>query len=122
MRSPIIKYLLIAAGSLALFLGALGIFIPVLPTTPFLLLASFCYLRSSQRLYNWLINHHLLGPYIYNYTKHKAIKKSIRTKILVFLWGTMVISIIVVDKIYLTLLLIVIGIGVSFHLLRLNSY
>lgn len=54
------KYLLIIMGTISLILGTVGIFIPILPTTPFLLLASYCYIRSSKKLYNWLINHKVL--------------------------------------------------------------
>ncbi|NLL52208.1 MAG: DUF454 domain-containing protein [Peptococcaceae bacterium] len=116
------KYALIAAGSLALILGIVGLFFPVLPTTPFLLLASFCYLRSSKRLYNWLINHRLFGSYIYNYTKHRAIKKSVRRNAIIFLWATLIISMILVGNIYLIVLLFVIGCGVSIYLSTLKTY
>ncbi|MDR2626822.1 MAG: YbaN family protein, partial [Dysgonamonadaceae bacterium] len=58
------KYVFISFGFLSLALGILGIFLPLLPTTPFLLLSAFLFARSSQRLYNWLLNHRILGNYI----------------------------------------------------------
>ncbi len=61
------RYVLIISGSLAVVLGVVGIFIPVLPTTPFFLLAVYCYLRSSKKLYLWIIHHKVFGTYIYNY-------------------------------------------------------
>ncbi|MDE7069721.1 MAG: YbaN family protein [Alistipes sp.] len=67
------KILGIAAGSLALTLGIVGIFVPLLPTTPFLLLAAALYLRSSPRLYDWLLNQKYLGTYIRNFREHRAI-------------------------------------------------
>ena len=69
---PIVKkYALIALGSLSLALGFVGIVFPVLPTTPFLLIALYCYLRSSKRLYVWLIHHKLFGISVYR-NKHQA--------------------------------------------------
>jgi len=79
------KYLLIFAGSLSLVLGVIGAFVPVLPTTPFLLLSAYCYLRSSKRLYNWLINHRVLGTYIYNYLTYRAITQRTRIVALIIL-------------------------------------
>ena len=75
-RKIVKKYLLIISGTVSLLLGVIGIVIPVLPTTPFLLLSTFCYLHSSKSLYNWLINNKIFGKYIYNYVNFKAIKKN----------------------------------------------
>jgi len=58
------KYILLISGTIALLFGVIGALIPVLPTTPFLLIAAYCYLRSSKRLYNKLINHKIIGKYI----------------------------------------------------------
>ena len=74
------KYLLIAIGSIALILGIIGVFLPILPTTPFLLLSSFCYIQSSKRLYTWLIHHKIFGAYIYNYLTYRAISKKTKVK------------------------------------------
>jgi len=62
------QHALIAAGTVFLVLGVVGVFVPVLPTTPFLLLAAACYLHSSRRLHDWLIHSRLLGPYLRHYT------------------------------------------------------
>ena len=62
-----------ALGTLFLLAGVIGIFTPILPTTPFLLLATACYARSSHRFYNWLMNHHLLGPLIIEWRNHRSI-------------------------------------------------
>ena len=75
----IIKFLYIALGSIALFLGVLGIFIPGLPCTPFLLLSAALYMRGSERLYNKLLKNKYLGKYILRFRSQKGI--SIRTKV-----------------------------------------
>jgi uncharacterized protein len=115
------KALLIAAGSVSLALGAVGIFLPVLPTTPFLLLSAFCYVRSSQRLYDWLINHRVFGTYIYNYITYRAVRKSVKIGTLIFLWLTLMISIFVVSNIYVRVSLLAVGMGVSIHVLTLKT-
>jgi len=93
-----IKLLLIMLGSLFLGLGIPGIFIPGLPTTPFLLLAAGCYFRSSDRLYKWLLNHYILGRYIRNFRENRAI--SLRSKIisLVTMWLMISMSVFVFIK------------------------
>lgn len=112
---------LIIAGSAALGLGFLGAFLPVLPTTPFLLLSAYCYLRSSKRLYNWLINHPFFGAYVANYLKHRAITRSTRFGTLFFLWLTLIVSILVAANWHLTIFLLAVGIGVSIHLCTLKT-
>ena len=121
MPKPTIKYLLIILGSLSLALGVIGIFIPLLPTTPFLLLASFCYLRSSQRLYQWLMGHKIFGAYIYNYIAYKAVSKNIKVGTFILLWATLILSILLTDYIHVRIILVLIGVGVSIHLYMLKT-
>ncbi|MDD4200111.1 MAG: YbaN family protein [Eubacteriales bacterium] len=111
----------ITIGSLSLILGITGVFIPVLPTTPFLLLASFCYLRSSERMYNWLMNHKIFGAYIYSYVTYKAIPKKTKIGTLVFLWSTLIVSMILVMSLLIRIFLLVVGIAVTAHLLMLKT-
>ena len=74
------KYILIILGSLSLALGIIGIFLPLLPTTPLLLLSAALYVRSSEKMYQWLIHHKYLGNYIRNFREHRAIP--LRAKII----------------------------------------
>ncbi|MBN2026200.1 MAG: YbaN family protein [Actinobacteria bacterium] len=121
MERSVKKYLLILAGSISLVLGILGIVIPVLPTTPFLLLTSFCYLRSSKRLYDWMLNNRVFGPYIYNYLTCRAIKRSVKVVTLIILWLTLAVSIVLVSNVYLRIFLVAVGVGVSIHVLSLKT-
>ncbi|PTQ66674.1 YbaN family protein [Pseudomonas sp. GV071] len=66
-RNPAVRYALLTLGWLSVVLGVVGIFLPVLPTTPFLLLAAACFARSSERFYRWLVDHPKLGPWIRDY-------------------------------------------------------
>ena len=72
VRQPWLRAVLLAAGWLSVALGVIGIFLPVLPTTPFLLLAAACFVRSSQRVYIWLVTHPRLGPWIRDYLDGEA--------------------------------------------------
>ncbi|MEH6482744.1 MULTISPECIES: YbaN family protein [Pseudomonas] len=72
-RNPLIRYALLAIGWLSVALGVIGIFLPVLPTTPFLLLAAACFMRSSERFYLWLTSHPHLGPWIRDYLDGEGI-------------------------------------------------
>ena len=118
---PFKRCFFVVLGSLALALGAVGVFLPVLPTTPFLLLAAFCYLRGSRRLYDWLMNHRVFGAYIYNYVNYRAVKRSVKVGTLVFLWATLLISMLIVSNLLVGIILTVIGVGVSIHVLTLKT-
>jgi uncharacterized membrane protein YbaN (DUF454 family) len=72
-RSGVARFWLLAAGHLSVGLAVLGAFLPLLPTTPFLLLATACYMRGSARFYNWLLNRPTFGPMIRNWREHRAV-------------------------------------------------
>ena len=117
----IMRLLLTIFGFIALGLGILGMFVPVLPTTPFLLLTAFCFLRSNRRLYDKLLAHKVLGPYITNFMQHKAIPKKVKAYILITLWATILLSVYLVGIVWVRILLIAIAIGVSIHILHYKS-
>lgn len=72
------KVLLVALGTLSLAIGIVGAFLPVLPTTPFVLLAVFCYIRSSQRMYTWVMNSRFAGKHVHNVLQGHGIPLSIK--------------------------------------------
>jgi uncharacterized membrane protein YbaN (DUF454 family) len=115
------KYILIIIGLIALSLGFIGIIIPILPTTPFMLLAAYCFVRSSKRLYNWLINHKIFGVYIYNYLENRAIKKSAKISAMVLLWPSLIFTMCIIQKTPVTIILMIVGVFVSKHILSLKT-
>jgi len=113
---------LIIAGTLLVGLGIIGILMPVLPTTPFLLLAAACYARSSQRFYHWLLNNKWFGNYIKNYIQRKGVPLKVKILAITWLWITIGFSVVfAVDVFLVRLILIVIAIGVSIHILCLRT-
>ncbi|HRW20957.1 MAG TPA: YbaN family protein [Bacteroidales bacterium] len=117
----IYKLLLIITGSLFLVLGTIGIVVPVLPTTPFLLLTALCYAKSSEKFYNWLINNRVFGTYIKNYRDGKGIPVRVKLFAISLLWVAILISaFFAVENNALKILLIVIAILVSIHIITIS--
>ncbi|MGQ0643890.1 MAG: YbaN family protein [Elusimicrobiota bacterium] len=116
------KGLLIFAGVISLGLGVLGMFLPLLPTTPFLLLSASCFGRSSPRLHRWLLSHPWFGSYVENYKDHRAIPLKAKILGLAVLWATMGYSaIFFMDRKVVVAVLLLVGIAVSAHILRLKT-
>ncbi|MGI8313731.1 YbaN family protein [Halobacillus mangrovi] len=87
-----VKVLLIIIGSISLGLGVLGIVLPLVPTTPFLLLTAACYVRSSDRLYNWLMTNKWFGSYIRNYKAGNGIPIKAKISALIMIWFSFLFS------------------------------
>ena len=123
VKSKTAKVLLIIAGTFSIILGIIGIFLPLLPTTPFLLLAAALYSKSSDKFYNWLISNRLLGSFIKNYRDGKGISFQAKFISLTSLWLVMGATIIyAVEEIWLKIGLLIIAISVTIHLLRFPTY
>jgi uncharacterized membrane protein YbaN (DUF454 family) len=116
MSAGLKRYLLIALGTLSLAIGIVGIFTPVLPTTPFLLLAAACYLRSSERFHRWLMNNRVFGSYIRNYTEGRGLPLKVKLFTIALLWVTIGISIWLVSNMIVTAVLLFVAVGVSLHI------
>ncbi len=109
-------------GLIALGLGILGAFLPVLPTTPLLLLAAALFLRGNRKLYDWLLNHPRLGSYITNFLKHKAIPLRIKIISITMLWATLLFcAIFVAEHWALRGMFIAIAVGVTIHILSYKT-
>ncbi|MEG0038244.1 MAG: YbaN family protein [Bacteroides sp.] len=116
------KTLCIILGSFSLTLGIIGIFVPLLPTTPFLLLTAALYFKASPRLYQWLLSQKRLGPYIRNYRENKAIPLRAKITSLLLMWGTMLYCIFfLIPLIWVKVLLFVIAAGVTYHILSFKT-
>lgn len=88
----IMRILLVLIGTLSLILGIVGIILPLIPTTPFLLLTAACYVRSSERLYNWLMTNKWFGTYIQNYKAGNGIQMKAKITVLIMIWFSMLYS------------------------------
>lgn len=116
------KILLLCFGTLCVALGVLGIFLPVLPTTPFLLLAAYCYGRSSERFYRRLITNRWCGEYIRNYREGKGIPRRKIILSILLLWMTIGYTIVfAVSQGWIRLILLGIAIGVTLHLSKTKT-
>lgn len=116
------KILLTILGLISLGLGILGAFLPVLPTTPLLLLAAFLFLRSNQRLYDWLMNHPKMGPYITNFIKHKAIPLRVKVIAVSTLWLTLLYcAVFVAEHWTLRGFFILLAICITWHILSYKT-
>ena len=119
--NPAKKAVLVAAGSVCLALAVLGIFLPLLPTTPFLLLASACYVRSSERLHGWLMGNRLLGGYIRNFKERRGIPLRGRVITVFLLWLPLLYSVYRLDLLWLEVLLVLMGLTWSVLILRMKA-
>lgn len=121
-KHPVWRMLLLVSGIISAFLGFAGIFIPLLPTTPFLLLASWCFVRSSGKMNDLLMNNRYLGPYIRNYKSGQGITKRNKIYSLLFLWITITTSLIFSFPLWwLRLGLLGLGIIITVHILRFKT-
>lgn len=117
MQGKRILYLLL--GWFSLISGIIGIFLPLLPTTPFVLLAAWCFSKSSKRFHTWLLNHKFFGPIVHDWQSSDGIPRRARNRAIIFMWIGMTISMIVVSRFWATIGLILIGLCVTTYLLRM---
>ncbi|HRW62514.1 MAG TPA: YbaN family protein [Bacteroidales bacterium] len=121
-KNKLVKVLLVTIGLVSLTLGIIGIFLPLLPTTPFLILSAALFLRSSERLYNWLLNHRILGNHLKNYMIDKSISRNTKISALLLLWITILSSIFfIIDKNIVKIVLLGIALAVSIHILSFKT-
>lgn len=122
IKERLVRGILFATGSFFMGLGIIGIVIPILPTTPFLLLAAACYARSSKRFYNWLLNNKLFGSYLRNYREGKGIPQKVKLLSVSFLWLTIVISAyFFINLLFVRIILIIIASAVTIHILAIKN-
>jgi uncharacterized membrane protein YbaN (DUF454 family) len=116
------KWFLVSLGLLATTLGLIGVVVPLLPTTPFLLLAAACFVRSSDTLYGRLISNRLVGGFIRDYREQRGVSARAKITALALLWGVIsYTALTAVDAVWLRVLLAVVAVAVTIHLLRLKT-
>lgn len=109
------------AGTVALLLGIVGLFLPLLPTTPFLLLASACYMRGSERMHQWLMNQRHLGPYLRSYQQGRGIPLRAKITALALMWTSLTVSMWIIPLPWVRVLLLVTGVAVTVYLYRMRT-
>lgn len=112
------RIIYITLGTICVGLGTIGIFVPLMPTTVFLLMAAFFYSRSSDRFHDWLLSNRLFGEYVRNYREGRGMTAKHKTRAVVMLWVTIGISMWFVPLLAVRILLLVVAAGVSVFLLR----
>lgn len=121
VRPIAVKWMFLLLGFVSLGLGILGIFLPLLPTTPFLLLAAACFLRSSERMHTWLLHNRWFGGHLRDYSERRTISGRVRAGTLIILWSAITVSFIwATSEVWLRILLIAVGLAVTIHVISLK--
>lgn len=115
------RALYLISGFFFVGLAFVGVFVPVMPTTVFLILATWSFMRSSEKYYIWLTTNKYFGRMIRNYNTFRGIEHKTRVKSLIVLWVTLIISMLLVNIWWVVLILFAVGIGVSWHLFALKT-
>src|SRR4030043_1367749 len=111
----------VIVGTIAVGMGVFGIIVPVLPTTPFLLLAAICYMRGSQRLYNALLCNRFIGSYVRNYLEGRGMSLKMKVWTLSLLWIAIVCTaLLAIDSLIIRIILAVVLVGVTIHILTVK--
>ncbi|OGD56631.1 hypothetical protein A3K78_01925 [Candidatus Bathyarchaeota archaeon RBG_13_52_12] len=122
VKESLTRALFFTAGTVCLLIGVIGVFIPILPTTPFLLLSAACFLRSSKRMYNWLFSNRFFGEYLMNYREGRGLSLGAKLFTLALLWLTISYSALyIIDFWVVQALLFIIAIAVSAHIILLPT-
>ncbi len=116
-----VRALLVTVGTLSLVLGVVGIVVPILPTTPFLLVAAACYARSSTRLYAWLLGQPSLGRIIAEWRRSRSLPPGVKARALLVVASTFAVSIVVVDGLALRIVLLAVGLVLALFLWRVPA-
>ncbi|AYV96248.1 DUF454 domain-containing protein [Fusobacterium necrophorum subsp. funduliforme] len=115
------RNILLGIAWISLILGGIGIFLPLLPTTPFILLSAFCFQKSSERFHQWILNSPIFGKYIRDYQEQKGITLKNKIVAVTFMALGMSFSAYKVPNTYMRISLLVIFIAVSYHIFKIKT-
>lgn len=111
------RILLLTFGFVTMGLGFVGVFLPLLPTTPFLLVSLACFMKSSERMHHFVMTNKYLAPYVKEYASRDGIPKRAKIRAIVLIWITISFTaFVVIDKVLLRVMLYVIAISVSTYI------
>lgn len=120
--NPVIRWLLLISGTILVGVGIIGMFLPVLPTTVFFILAAWCYARSSEKFYNWLHSNKIFGKYLSNYRNGEGMEMKSKVITISILWiGILYSAVFATEILYIKILLILIAAGVTWHLISIKT-
>lgn len=113
-------YLII--GAISLLIGVVGLFLPIVPTTPLILLSAWCFFRSSPRIYEWVVSNERFGPTVKNFQEGRGITKATKIKAVIMMWLTISLTVyFYIRNYFIIALLYTISISVTIYLYRLPT-
>lgn len=115
-------YLLVTIGWLSVTLGVIGIFLPIVPTTPFILFAAWCFARSSERFHGWIITNKHFGPIVTQWESGNGISRKIRLRALLMMWFSLCFSMLIIRQWWAVLLLCSIGVFATLFIFKQPTY
>lgn len=118
----VVRWFFVTAGWVSLILGLIGLFLPIVPTTPFLLLTAFCFARGSERFYIWLLTNKYFGSYIRAWRNNEGVPLKVKVYALALLWYVLIMSAIFVVPLWsIRILFLLVGAGVTIYIVRLPT-
>lgn len=122
VKSAFLRWMLFSCGWIFIACGVIGIFLPIMPTVPFLLLAATCFAKSSERFHRWLMEHNQLGPLLHDYLKGAGIPLRSKLMALSMIWVSFPTSVVLfAEALWLKVFLIAAAVAVSSYLLFLPT-
>lgn len=116
--SLLVRRIMMFLGCLCVVLGVAGLVLPMMPGAFFLFLAAWLFSRSSPRFHDWIVNHRHFGPLVHAWKTGEGFDRALRRRILLIMWGSMLISMVLVAKLWVILIIAACGVGVTFYLYR----
>lgn len=122
VRNRVLRWLLLGVGMVSLVLGVIGVLLPVMPTMPFVIVAAWCFLRSSERLYTWIVGHPQFGPPLESYLRYKGITMQAKVISIAMLWVSITTtSFVIVDALWLRATLLGAAAAVTVYLVLMRT-